>query len=125
MKYKVQTLNKPNISDFAKERNDLLQKSETDWNLFLDLDETISNFQFPISNQFSCYQFPRKNFFLGQFVGTDKIIRLVKKGTGKFVRRVHEVWKPNNPKLVGLVDTPIIHNTSDNLKDYLYKINNY
>jgi hypothetical protein len=123
---KTIVLNKPNITDFASERNDLLEKSNTDWVLFLDSDETISNFQFPISNQFSNYQFSRKNYFLGQYVGTDKIIRLVKKGTGKFVREVHEVWLPKKSHLRGVMfDTYIIHNTADSLKDYVDKINNY
>lgn len=120
------TLNKPNITNYSRERNKLMHSVDDQWILFLDKDETISNSQFPISNQFSCYQFSRKNFFLGNYVGNDIIIRLVKKGTGKWVRAVHEIWQPNKLQKVGIIKNSfIIHNTADNLSDYLNKINNY
>jgi hypothetical protein len=126
MNMRVLTLNKPNITNFSSERNKLMESVDDQWILFLDKDESISNSQFPISNQFSSYQFSRKNFFLGKYIGNDILIRLVKKGTGKWVRAVHEVWEPNNSHLVGVVKNNfIIHNTSDNLSDYLNKINNY
>ncbi len=121
----VIVLNKPNITDFAKERNDLLKKAKTEWVLFIDNDEKISTNKLQPTNNFQSYKLQRRNYFLGQYVGTDKIIRLIKKGTGRFVRKVHEVWEPNNPNLVGIIDTPIIHNTADNLTDYLNKMNNY
>lgn len=128
MTMKILTLNKSGITDFAYERNKLLEKvKDGDWVLFLDSDESIYNLQFTISNQFSNYQLTRKNYFLKQYVGTDKIIRLVKKGTGKWVRVVHEVWKPNKiHSRGGILKSPvIIHNTADNLKGYLKKIDNY
>lgn len=118
------TLNKPNITDFALERNKLLAKSKSDWVLFLDEDETINNFKFINGNKFTNYQFIRKNFFLGQYVGSDRIIRLVKKGTGKWKRRVHETWKPSVGE-TGMINVPIIHNTASNLSDYINKINYY
>ena len=128
--FEIITLNKKEITDFADERNKLLHNANSDWVLFLDSDEKISNlhriagYLFPISNEFTCYQFTRKNYFLGQFVGKDKIIRLVKKETGRWVRQVHEVWVPDDEK-VGVINTPIIHNTADNLHDYISKINFY
>ena len=133
MTMKILILNKPNITDFASARNDLLRNSKSEWNLFLDDDESISNFQFLISNKFSNYQLIRKNYFLGQYVGTDKIIRLVKKGTGRWQRAVHETWIPNKTLLpagrqdsrCGILNSVIIHNTADNLTDYLAKIDNY
>lgn len=118
------TLDKKGITDFAEERNKLLEKAKSEWVMFLDSDEKISNFQFPISNEFTSYQFTRKNYFLNQYVGEDKIIRLVKKGTGRWERRVHETWKSTGGK-VGTLKTPIIHNTADNLHDYIDKINFY
>ncbi len=119
-------LNKPNITDFASVRNDLLAKSKSDWNLFLDSDERIKSEEIKINNYYDCYLFKRKNYFLGQYVGTDKIIRLIKKGTGKFVREVHEVWLPKTSHPAGVIsDNYIIHNTADNLADYIKKINYY
>lgn len=127
MNMKVLTLNKPNITDFAYERNKLLEKVIVgEWVLFVDSDEKISKLEVPSNERIESYKLLRKNYFLGQYVGTDKIIRLLKKGSGKWVRSVHEVWKPKSPHLVGTIKTPyIIHNTADNLNDYLSKINNY
>lgn len=118
-------LNNPNITNFAKERNNLIKKSKTDWNLFLDTDEQINDEELKVNNCYDSYKLTRKNYFLKQFVGTDKIIRLVKKGTGKFVRRVHEVWQPDDKGKIGIKKEVIIHNTADNLSDYLNKINKY
>jgi hypothetical protein len=129
----ILTINKPNITDFAKERNVLLNNSKNEWNLFLDNDEIQAKGYEKLNNQLNIknyehesYYLTRKNYFLGQYVGTDKIIRLVKKGTGKWVRAVHEVWIPNDNSKVGIIDdTHIIHNTADNLADYINKMNNY
>ena len=120
----ILTLNKKNISDFAYERNELLKTAKTDWVLFLDSDERLSK-QLEVeklSNKYDGYYIYRKNYFLGQYVGQDKIIRLGKKNSGKWERKVHEIW---NIKNVGLLDTVIIHNTANNLTDYLKKINYY
>ncbi len=123
-KIEVFTLRKKGITDFAKERNLLLGKAKSDWVFFVDSDERISSRQFPVSSEFSGYRVKRKNYFLGQYIGTDKIIRLGKKDTGKWKRRVHEVW--NIKGQVGDLKTPIlIHNTADNLSDYIKKINFY
>ena len=139
-------LNKPNISDFASERNKLLEESKSDWNLFLDSDERLNEEDLSLrgaksdaaiqdsrllhfvrnDTKYESFYLKRKNYFLGQYVGIDKIIRLVKKGTGKWVRAVHEVWLPNKSYLVGVMsDNYIIHNTADNLTDYLKKMNYY
>ena len=138
-------LNKTNITDFARERNNLLKNSKSDWNLFLDSDERLNNESLSLrgaksdvairikrllhfirnDTKYECFYIKRKNYFLGHYVGTDKIIRLVKKGTGRFERIVHEVWKPDDKEKIGIIKEKIIHNTADNLKDYLVKINNY
>ena len=122
----ILTLNKPNIRDFALARNVLLSKSKSDWNLFLDRDEILSKPITNVSNKYDCYFLYRKNYFLKSYVGTDQMIRLVKKGTGKWQRAVHETWMPNKISSKGvLLDSVIIHNTADNLSDYLVKVNNY
>lgn len=118
-------LDKPNITDYASERNELLKKSKNEWDLFLDSDETIAINKIKPEDKYDSYYLPRKNYFIGQFVGTDKIIRLVKKNTGKFVRKVHEVWLPNNKSMVGNLEVEIIHNTANELSVYLNKINKY
>lgn len=120
----ILTLNKKDITDFAYERNELLKKAKTDWVLFLDSDEKLSKeIQIEkLSNKYDGYYIYRKNYFLNQYIGQDKIIRLGKKNSGRWERKVHETW---NIKNAGLLDSFIIHNTADNLTDYLNKINNY
>ncbi|EKE06139.1 MAG: glycosyl transferase family 2 [uncultured bacterium] len=115
-------LNKPNITDFAEARNDLLQKSKTDWALFLDYDEKLSSPIENISDDFDGYELNRKNYFLGKYVGTDKIVRLGKSKFKTWKRSVHETW---DIKKIGYLDNYIIHNTADNLSEYLKKINKY
>lgn len=131
MKYQKLTLNKKNIKDFATERNILQSKSKSKWIFFVDSDETappalqdeINNLQFTIYNS---YYVNRKNYFLGQYVGTDKIIRLVRKGSGKWTRAVHEIWKPHDKvHLGGVLKNYLKHDTTKNLKSYIDKIDNY
>lgn len=126
----VIVLNKPEITDFTKERNELLKKAKTDWVLFLDSDEKLSKPITNISDKYDKqslslrdgYVLKRKNYFLGQYVGSDDIVRLGKKKFVTWERPVHEVW---NIKNIGRLDSYIIHNTADNLSDYLKKINHY
>ena len=130
MKYAVATLNKKSITDFAKERNDLFKKASENWVLFLDSDEILSEeLKTEIydlgSKIYDYYYLKRKNFFLGKYVGTDKIIRLVKKGSGMWVRAVHETFQPSHLLRVKALNGCLIHNTADNLFDYLNKINIY
>lgn len=115
-------LHKPNITDFAKERNSMLKNAKTDWVLFLDSDEKLSSPIKNISDNYDGYFLRRKNYFLGQYVGTDKIVRLGRSRFKTWKRSVHETWDIKN---VGTLDNYIIHNTADNLTDYLKKINTY
>lgn len=128
MKYKVITLNKKNITDFALERNKLMKKTKDDWIFFVDSDEVVSP---KLKNELDklnpktlkAFCIKRKNFFLGQFVGTDNIIRLVKKDTGVWKRLVHETWNTSQP--THFLKNYLVHNTANNLFSYLEKINKY
>lgn len=118
-------LNKPKISDFALERNLLLKKSKSDWNIFLDSDEKMEGNINNLPPGYESFYITRHNFFLNTFVGTDKIIRVIKKGTGHWERLVHETWIPDNKDKVGSLSVKIIHNTADSLSSYIKKINYY
>ena len=124
---KILTLNKKGITDFSFERNKLLQKiNKKEWVLFLDSDEKLQKPIGNLSDRYNVYKLKRKNYFLGQYVGIDNIIRLVKNGFGKWQRAVHETFHPNENEKVGLIsDNFIIHNTADKLSDYINKINFY
>jgi glycosyltransferase involved in cell wall biosynthesis len=128
-KVDVVTLNKKGITDFALERNKLLVAAKNDWVFFVDSDEIISNkLQREIderieSGRCSSFRVSRKNYFLGQYVGSDKIVRLGKKDSGKWKRAVHEIWVTNGK--VRELESFLIHNTAKNLYDYIAKIDYY
>lgn len=130
MHFEIITLKKNNITDFAEARNKLLLKAKSNWVLFLDSDETLSpELKEEIKNLnpgiYGGFYIKRKNYFLGQYVGTDKIIRLIKKGFGKWKRQVHETYHLAGDTEAGCLKNCLIHNTAGNLYDYLSKINNY
>jgi len=125
---KILTLNKEKITDFSFERNKLMQSvsNSNDWILFLDRDEKLFKTLSNLSDKYDCYKLLRRNYFLGKYVGCDIIIRVIKKGSGKWSRSVHETFVPSNDKKIGFIkDNFIIHNTADNLSGYLKKINFY
>jgi glycosyltransferase involved in cell wall biosynthesis len=126
------TLNKPGITDFASERNVLLDKSKSEWVFFVDSDEEISKelkqeiakwLNGRMIDKYGGFYVYRKNYFLGQCIGTDNILRLGRKNAGSWNRKVHEVWKINGK--VGQLENPLVHNTADNLYKYISKINKY
>jgi glycosyltransferase involved in cell wall biosynthesis len=125
------TLNKPGITDFAKERNELLKKARREWVFFLDSDEVISpalrrelsQLNNNSIKSINAFYVKRKNYFLGTFVGADLLLRLARKDAGNWERRVHEVWKIKGK--VGRLKNPIIHNTATSVDDMIAKINYY
>lgn len=119
-------LNKPNITDFARERNELLKQAKTDWVLFVDTDEELSKelqkeIDVAIQDK-SCQGFyiKRKIYFCGTLAGEDKMLRLGKKGAGLWKRKVHEVWDIQGK--VRTLNNYIIHNTAYKLTDYIKKV---
>lgn len=130
--FEIITLKKDKITDFAKERNLLLAKSKASWVFFVDTDETVSKqLQKEIeetlndskANDYNGFYIKRKNYFLGQYSGTDRILRLAKKTKGQWKRRVHETWQVEGK--VGELKNPLIHNTAKSLYEFIGKIDNY
>jgi hypothetical protein len=130
-KLEIITLNKSGISDFAKERNLLLKKSKAKWVFFVDTDETASlelmeevrSLTSRSENKYNGYFVLRNNYFLGEFGGTDNIIRLGKRNSGWWQRRVHEEWKIKGS--IGQLKNPLVHNTAKDLHEFINKINSY
>jgi hypothetical protein len=125
---KVITLKKPGIADFAAERNLLLKKTKAEWILFVDSDEKLSGeLKKEISGLdpagYSGFIIKRKIIFLGREIGEDRVLRLAKRGSGKWVRKVHETWHVKGE--IGSLQNCIIHNTAGNLHGYIEKINTY
>jgi glycosyltransferase involved in cell wall biosynthesis len=124
------TLNKPGITDFAEARNELLEKSSARWIFFIDSDEEVAPELFnEIGNVINKkrgldgYYVRRKIYFLGKYVGEDKVLRLGKRDTGRWERAVHETWKIKGN--IGQLKNPLIHNTAKSLHEYIDKINFY
>ena len=111
--------------DFDKNRNLLASSAKSDWLLYVDADERLSDklieeIKTEISkNDYSAYYFPRKNIILGKWLKhggwwPDYVPRLFKKD--KLIvwkGRVHE-----SPKIqgdFGYLNTPLEHFTARNL----------
>lgn len=125
----ILTLKEADITDFAKSRNKLLNGARSDWVFFVDSDEVVTpelkkEVEFNNgSGIFDGFYVKRMNYFLGRYVGTDRVIRYAKRNAGKWRRKVHEVWEIKGK--VGELKNPLIHNTAVNVSDMVGKVNKY
>lgn len=128
-KVDILTLNEADITDFAKSRNKLLNSAKSDWVFFVDSDEVMTpelkkEVEFNNgSGIFEGFYVKRMNYFLGRYVGTDRVIRYAKKNAGKWRRKVHEFWEIKGK--VGELKNPLIHNTANSVSEMVKKINMY
>lgn len=117
------------ITDFAKERNLLLENAKGEWVLFVDSDEEVTKeleeeiLEQVQDDMVDGYYIRRRDFFFGRWLhfgetGNIKLLRLGKKGTGKWVRKVHEYWDIKN---AGELKNPLLHYPSLTIE----KINRY
>lgn len=117
------------ITDFAHERNALLDKAKTEWVLFVDTDEKVTPelekeiYDTIVKTKYDGFYIRRKDFFMGRWLrfgetGKIKLLRLGKKGAGKWVRKVHEFWDIKN---AGELKNPLLHYPTQSIE----KINFY
>ncbi|HUD19659.1 MAG TPA: glycosyltransferase family 2 protein [Patescibacteria group bacterium] len=120
--------------DFASQRNFGLSKTNSDWVLFIDSDETVSTdleheIQGAIERkEFAGYFLKRDDFMYGQKLthgetGSVRLLRLGKKDAGIWRRSVHEVWDIKGP--VGSINSPLQHFPHPNVAQFLDEINYY
>ena len=123
-------------NDFAAQRNFGLRKAKGDWVLFIDSDEEISQelnkeisqlINNPI-NQMNGYYIRRQDRLWGKLMtgteaGRTRILRLVRKGSGKFMRRVHEYYECTGT--TGALKNKLIHNPHPTLRKFLVDVNRY
>lgn len=117
---------KPVNGDWAKARNEALKTAKNEWVLFVDSDETINKFQIPNDGK-DGYFIRRRDIFWGRELkfgeaGKTKLLRLGKKGAGKWERKVHEFWNINN---TGEINACIMHYPHQTVKEFINKINLY
>lgn len=121
------------ITDFAAERNRLLEKAPDGWVFFVDSDEEVTEeldkeiLDAARMTAHRGYYIKRRDYFFGKWLkfgetGDIRLLRLGKKNAGKWVRKVHEYWDINN---VGLLKNPLLHYPHKNIKSFIEKINFY
>ncbi len=122
--------------DFSNQRNFGLEKAKGDWVLFVDADERVSlELQKEIESVLkngkstvSGYLLKREDRIWGQSLKYGetagiRLIRLGKKGKGKWEKPVHETW--NIKGEVGELKSPLFHFPHPTITEFLEEINFY
>jgi len=122
-------------SDFSKQRNFGLKKAKNKWVMFLDADEMVSNklaqeIKTVISNDkdINGYFFKRNDSFAGCFLrygetANVRLLRLAKKNSGSWQRKVHETWDVKGQTKE--FKNPLLHYPHSTVTDFLKEINFY
>lgn len=119
--------------DFSSQRSFALTKTKYSWVLYVDADEKVTAklrdeiLKAIKDESLFGYYLERKDLFLGkplEFGETKiKLLRLIKKGRGKWRRKVHEYWETDGE--VGVLDSILLHDSHRSLTDFIRKINKY
>ncbi|OGG35556.1 hypothetical protein A2363_03470 [Candidatus Gottesmanbacteria bacterium RIFOXYB1_FULL_47_11] len=119
--------------DFAAQRNFGLEKAKGEWALFVDSDETVSaglakEIQNVVAIDCVGFYVKRQDWLFGRKLlhgETDRVrlLRLARRGAGKWVRPVHEVWQIKG--LTGTLDTPLDHFPHPNVAQFIDSVNRY
>lgn len=139
----VKSMNNPKVhirvhpveNDFSKQRNYAMAEAKGDWLLFVDADERVTQeLQEEITksisqnSDISGFYIKRSDFVLGKKleygeVGNIKLLRLMRKGTGKWKGKVHEVFKTSGK--TELLTNALVHYPHKNISSFLIKLNKY
>lgn len=119
--------------DYARARNFALSQAKSDWVLFIDADERVSDglrkeIKQVLENNsnYDGYYILRTDFFLGQQLlygetGAIKLLRLGRKG--KWMGKVHEVW--NISGRTTSLNHPLYHYPHQSIRIFIETINRY
>lgn len=124
------------VKDFAKVRNEALQKAEHDYVLFVDSDEVlIKKSWLEIEkiievDQADLVSILRSDIFHGRELkggeaANQRLVRMGKKNKIKFVRPVHEVIDVNNEHNLVLSEIKVLHHSHDNASSFFEKVAYY
>jgi len=119
--------------NFSQQRNFGLEKTKGEWVLFVDADERVSErlkeeikLAMASDKNIDSFFFRRIDFFLGKWlkhgeIGSVRILRLAKKGKGRWKRKVDETWEVDGPTRTFV--NPLLHFPHPSLADFLTSIN--
>ncbi|OGK11643.1 hypothetical protein A2768_00930 [Candidatus Roizmanbacteria bacterium RIFCSPHIGHO2_01_FULL_37_16] len=143
-KFGAKIYKRKSAGDFAGQRNFAMEKAKNEWVLFIDADETISEqlkseIELKIKNEklknkIEGFYLRRRDFFWNKemkYGETAKIrnqglIRLVRKGSGKWIGKVHEEFKLKKSVLyTERLKNFIDHYPHPTVKEFLQTVNYY
>ena len=127
-------LYRPLAGNFAAQRNYAIDQASGDWVLFIDDDEIVSSeLQREITavignTSIDAYQLKREDVCYHHVLrhgetSDTKIIRLMRKGSGEFVRPVHESWITQGK--VGSLHSPLYHIKDHFVSEFIGRIAKY
>ncbi len=119
-------------NDFAAQRNFGLEKVMGEWVLFVDADERISpDLKKEIMETIkkinvNGFYLKRHDFFGGRWLkhgetANVRLLRLGRRGKGKFERKVHETWEIKGE--IGELKNPLLHYPHQTLSDFIDHVN--
>ncbi len=132
-KFKAKVFIHSKNNDFAQQRNFGLQKAKGDWILFVDADERASSQlakeikeKIKLSKANGFY-LKRQEFFNGKPLKHGEtihhLLRLGRKGKGKWRREVHETWEIKGE--IGKLKNPLLHYSHPTLSEFIDHLNNF
>lgn len=131
---KIKVFKRKLDNDFSAQRNFGVEKTTSDWVLFIDADERVTkelaaeikeNLSLP---DFGGFLIPRIDYMWGKELkhgetGNVKLLRLFNKNKGSLRGKVHEVWETKSK--VGVLVNPIKHYPHPSVSEFLDEINFY
>jgi glycosyltransferase involved in cell wall biosynthesis len=120
---------------FGVQKNRALALAKEDWVLSIDADERVSEElaneiqAVLVAPQFDVYNFPRLSSYCGQEMHhsgwyPDRVARLFRRGSARFSDDlIHESLVTQ--RVVGQLQSPLLHRSFDSLEDVLDKVNAY
>ncbi len=116
-------------SDYSSQRNFALSKAAGSWVLFVDADEIVTKelageIRSVIENDtvIMGYYLKRYDYLWDKKldkgeIGSVRLLRLARRGTGEWSRKVHEVWEIRGE--TGYLDNPLLHYPHQTLNEFI------
>ncbi len=121
--------------NFAEQSNFGMLKAKNEWIIFIDADEVVSEdlkteIEGVVEKErgIAGYDIPRIDFMWGSWlkhgeIGSLKLTRLIKRGAGKWIRRVHPIF--NIKGKTGKLKNPILHYPHPKLEDFIASVDRW